>query len=948
MSVTEAIMSPGSWSITLSPDTPRSIIDALTYFQHIVISTGRHNPTIEGNGLFNSGRYTGVITSLDFQSLTQGRGPVLSGDGVAAWLGNASKVGPVIEGNNTPGSSANGAQFTSASYATVVNTLRPASVGAGTVYSMPTSATYTGGFVWKLPSEALTSFATQITQGPLPTQIAEWRVNGNCTLDFGPVASLYRTTPVVAVVSKNAGIDMSVRGLSGVAGLVEDVKDYTTRVLVLTGGQGNTISVGVANSADVGASNPYTDFFGNPIKMTRMVSASSVSSLNANVSAQSALLPYTTPADQVRLSSSDYDIKGVLQVGDYVWLYDPDAGFVDPSNEIVFRGQRINPTKQRLIQADWPVTSNMTVAYRDQTGTWYDLTNYVVFEDGNSTQLTVGGYNRNLVSTSEPVGSRPQPDSTIPGVPVFGAFNSTSYQGVSDGRTKAQIQLTWSTPSNTDGTTLIDLDHYEIRYRPDLGFFTTNPTYSALNASGYTYTSLAALGGTYNNLIPTAIQDWKVTFVAGGVNQLLIQELTPAVAYDFQIRAVDTAVPPNYGAWSATTTFQAQQDTVPPPTPDAPTVATNMASIQVTWDCGRASGGTFNQAVDLHHVEVHGSYEPLFVPTSATKLGNMPANIGNITGQIPVVGSFTIPPNQPPANAMYIKLIAVDEAGNKSNPSAAAGSTATLWSNAYITDLSVSKLTAGTITASIILGSSIATAAAGQRCVMDLNGFHAYDASGRLVFDVNNTTPVITLGKNGASTSSITVDTSTAQPTMYYYPPAGTNPATIQAYDLGVGAGIQISGGLVSGATQRAYIQIGGFGSTFRQVNGSNQFDGGFYDHNHGTVHFGSGNASGILADFQTTFNTGNWLITGSWPSGGAITALDALCNSATDVAAGFGGLALTYGPTMATQVNPIATIYDQFSTNTYATVVADSTTGCTVDYPNAKAVRVMVWAWRQ
>ena len=947
MPVTELIMSPGSWSITLSPNTPRSIIDSLTYFQHIVISTGRHNPVLEGNGLFSSGRYTGYVTGLDFQSLSQGRGPVISGDGMAGWLGNASKVGPIIEGNNVPGSSANGAQFTSASYATVVSTLRPSSVNAGTVYPMPTSASFTGGFVWKLPSEALSTFATLATQGALPTQIAEWRVNNNCTLDFGPVASLYKTTPVVAVVSKNAGLDMNVRALDGVAQLVEDVKDFSTRAIVLTGGTGQTIAAGVANITDVGGSNPYTDFNGGPVKLTRLVSQSAVSSYNATASAQAALIPYTTPADQVRLSSTEYDVDGVLRVGDYIWLYDPDAGFVDQSNEIVFRGQRINPTKQRLIQANWPVTSDMTVAYRDQTGVWHDLTDYVMFEDNMFTQLTVGGFNRNLVSSSEPVGSRPQPDTTIPGVPTFGAFNSTTYQGTSDGRTKAQIQVQWSTPTNTDGTTMTDLDHYEVRYRPNLGFFTTNPTYSALNLAGYTYTTLAALGGTYANLVPTAIADWKVTFVAGGVNQLLIQELTPAVTYDFQIRASDTATPPNVGAWSGTTTFQAQADTVPPPTPDVPTVATNMASVQVTWDCGSASGGTFNQAVDLHHVEVHGSYEPLFIPTTATKLGNLPANIGNIVGQIPVVGSFTLPPNQPPANAMYIKLIAVDESGNKSNPSQAAGSTATLWSDAYITDLSVSKLTAGTITASIILGGTIATAATGQRCVMDLNGFHAYDSAGNLTFDVNDTSPVLTLGQNGTHGVAITIDTSTTQPTMSYYATAGGNPATIQAYDLGGGAGIQITGGLTSG-NKMALLTVGGAGGQLVIRDNLGNYAGGFFQYNIGSAAWGNGNSSGILAQFSTFSNSNTVNMTGTWNVSGALTPNDGLVLLSTNTPAGFGAQIFTYGWTMNSQMNPIATVFDSFAVNTWAACNADSTTGCTINYPNANAVRPMVWVWRQ
>lgn len=756
MPVTETLMNVGQWSLTLSPNTPRSIIDSLAYFQHVVISTGRSDPRVAGNSLFTSGRYTGVVTSLDFQSLKQGRGPVISGDGMATWLGTPKGVGPVIE---------NATLFTTAGIATVVSTLRPSCVGAGTIYSIPGSGTYTGSFVWKTPRDALTSFAQQVTTGPLPTQIVEWRVNGNCTLDFGPVASLYRTTPVCAIVSKDSGIDMSVRGLDGVAQLIEDVKDYSTRVVVLASGSGSSTAVGAANASDVGASTPYTDFFGNPVQMTRMVSASSVSSYNATAAAQAALIPYSTPADQVRLSSSEYDIKGDLQVGDYVWLYDPDAGFVDYGNQLVFRGQRINPTKQRVIEATWPVVAGMSVAYRDKSGTWHDLTDYVVWESGD-TNLTVGGYNRNLVPTSEPVGPRPQPDTTIPGVPAFGAFTTASYLSDSNGHTRSQIQLTWSTPTNTDGTTMTDLDHYEIQYRPDLTISSVNPSWQGLNSGGYTWAQLTAMGSTYNQIYPLTQTDWKVTFVAGGVNQLLVQELTPGVTYDFQIRAVDTAQPPNRGAWSATTTFQAAVDTQPPPTPDAPTVAANMASVQISWDCGSASGGAYNQAADLNHIEVHGSYDPLFQPSTSTKLGNLPASIANITGQIPVVGSFTIPPGQPPAQAMYIKIVAVDTAGNKSNPSASAGASAVLWSNAYITDLSVSKLTAGTLTASVIVGGVIGTALTGQRAVMDSSGFHAYDASNNKIFDVSSASPVLTLGKNGTSGASITLDTSQTYPVL--------------------------------------------------------------------------------------------------------------------------------------------------------------------------------------
>lgn len=756
MPVTKTLMAVGSWSLTLLPNTPRNLIDALSYYGHIVVSTGRPDPRVAGNSLFTSGRFTGVITGLDFQSLKQKRGAVVSGDGLETWLGTPKGVGPVIE---------NIASFTSAASSTVFNTLRPTSVGAGTNFSIASSGLYTGAFVWKTPRDALTSFCQQVSTGSDAAHTVEWRVNNNCTLDTGPVASLYVTSPVTAIVAKNEGVDMRLRGLAGVAELIEDVKDYTTRVVVLASGSGAATAVGTANIADVGGTNPYKDFFGNPVQMTRMVSASSVSSFNATASAQSALIPYTTPRDQVKLTSSEYDIMGVLNVGDYTYVYDPDAGLVDSTNELVFRGQRINPTKQRVIELTWPIVQGMSVAYRDLNGKWYDLTDYIQWETGDTT-VVVGGFNRSLVPTSEPAGPRPIPDTTIPGVPTFGAFSTNTYLSSSDGSVKAQIQLTWTQPNNTDGTTMTDLDHYEIQYRPDLTISSVNPTWTGLNSGGYTWAQLNSTGAQWSQIFPITQTNWKVTFVAGGVTQLLIQELTPGVTYDFQIRAVDTAQPPNRSAWSGTTTFQAASDSQPPPTPDAPTVAANMASVQISWDCGRADGGTFNQASDLHHIEVHGSYEPLFVPTNSTKLGNLPASIANITGQIPVVGSFVIPPGQPPAQAMYIKVIAVDSTGNKSSPSVAAGATAVLWSNAYITDLNVSKLTAGTLTASVVVGGVIGTALSGQRATMDSTGFHAYDASGSKIFDVSSVSPLLTLGRNGASGASITMDTSQANPVI--------------------------------------------------------------------------------------------------------------------------------------------------------------------------------------
>ena len=48
---------------------------------------------------------------------------------------------------------------------------------------------------------------------------------------------------------------------------------------------------------------------------------------------------------------------------------------------------------------------------------------------------------------------------------MFGPFETTSYQPA-DGAALATVKVTWAQPLNTDGSTIVDGDHYEIRYRP--------------------------------------------------------------------------------------------------------------------------------------------------------------------------------------------------------------------------------------------------------------------------------------------------------------------------------------------------------------------------------------------------------------------------------------------------------------------------------------------------
>jgi hypothetical protein len=671
VTVNEKLMNLGSWGITLQAETPREILDRLAYFGHIAIVPGRVNPAEYGDNLLSMARYVGVLTKRELDDEAR-----IGGQGMAVWLGDSDDKGEVFE---TPESISN------KTFAQAITQLMTGStsVVVGTLYSV--AGTYSGQHIWQSRGKAV-DYVCQ-------TMNAEWRVNGNATLDAGPIANLYVTTPTCVVVRKDAGKDLTLTGITGDMQLSRDVEDFTTRVVLLAEGEGESTATGAANIL----SNPYLDIRGNPVKRVRLVSESTTSTGNANARAQLQLNRFTGTRNALKLSADDYEIRGSFQVGDYVWVYDPDAGLVDTAQEITFRGQRINPIKLRAVETSWPVTERMTVAYRHQDGTWINLTDYVNPETG-ATSIGVGELSRSLTNAgTEPVGPRPIPDSTIPGVVSWDLPFTTGVYLDGLGNTRARILANWLLPLNVDGSTILDGSHYEIRYG-------LNP----------------------------ATTDWQLAYASWGDLQAQILDLSPGVDYDFQIRAVDLYG--NQGAWSATGTATANPDTIPPSTPAPPTVAGSRLAIQITHTLGKASGGTYNLELDLDHLEVHVGASSGYTPDSTTLKGQVAANAGMIAALIPAVGTVDVEE----ITTRYVKVIAVDQAGNKSSPSTAATATALLIDDAHISDLTVTKVTAGTISANWIIGASIRTASSGQRVELNTTGLQGYNAAGTLLVSLQN------------------------------------------------------------------------------------------------------------------------------------------------------------------------------------------------------------------
>jgi hypothetical protein len=987
VSVTEVKEALGTWSLNLRPETPREILDAITAspFGHIAIVPGQVDPVGAGDGLLSAARYVGVYRGR----AAKNEGHTLNGAGMAFWLGDEDGKGAVLV------SAVNSA---SASFATAVTSVIPTDrLTVGTLYSIPGSGTWTDSAQYKSAREALSYITDSYSTDTYPVS---WRVNGNGTVDAGRDVDLWPSTasPSALLVRTGGGRELAVTGLDGALELDQDVEDYTTQVVLLAEGEGTSTVTATASTAS-----PYKNLKGNPVVITRLVSEYETSAGNASARAQLQLNRFTSPRKAVSLSTDDFDVRGTFGVGDTIMVYDPDTGFVDTNREVAWKGQPINPAALPVTELTWPIPAGWTVAFRTGLGVWIDLSRYYLAEQG-STTVVVGGISRSLANSgSQDVGLRPNlpdsagstPNTTIPNTPAFTSFSSSTYQSPSgNGETRGQVQLVWSLPTNTDASTITDGALYTIRWRPNV-----SAPYPATwtQANGYTWNAVAAASGKWQQplISPILSTAWMQTVVPWGTNQILVQELTPGVTYEFQIMAADTASPANQSPFSASTAISVAIDFFPPVTPAAPEVAGNTLAIQVTHRLGRSSGGTYNLDADLHHLEVHVGGDASFFPDSTTKVGDLAANVGLMRGTIPAVGTFKIEN----LGAVWVKVVAVDITGNKSDPSAAAQVSALLITDQYISNLTATKITAGTMSAQVVVSGAFRTATTGQRAVMNANGFSTYNAAGVNTFWASNTGYVQMVGQLSSDVAGkrVVINPGGAgAPEIRFYPEATSDYAAIYApgteisgdseawivirssYNVnGIAAqanllpgymriGVMNSGGGLAGggfySDTSQYID-GWFNATTGTMTGGSQaydgyFDCGTYDSSRNQLRGLYAWTSGVaLGEFDTTgaqksgyhidpasdVNTfyGKFLNNNSF----APLPTEALVTGA--LAYNAASCAVVYGSTMATTPWAVGTVVCGGGSPGEWYFSATTTTGMTVLQVTGRSSRINYWAFR-
>jgi hypothetical protein len=733
-SVTEVKQAPGRWELQLKHGTPRAIIDALTPFGHIAVSPGRIDIEAVGDNLLRQARYVGVYRG----GKVAGEEFSLEGSGVPFWLGDEDGKGPIIESVSA----------SAATFAQTINLLLPAAIEAGTIYSVPGSGTLNHTFQWQTAKSALNFAANAFAT---PTVPVSWRVNGDCTLDAGPDSSLFNLNPTAILVRKDAvlrtGRGADVTGISGDLQLETMFSDYTTKVIVLGAGEGEAT---IAASASLAASAVlYTDMHGNPVSFTRLVDdLDQDGETIAPALAASLLSRFDSFTQGATLSSDDYDVRGDFSVGDHVAAFDPDIGFVDYSHEMYYEGIPINPVFLQVQGMTWPIPEGFTVGFRTMDGTWYDLTDYYKPTSGQ-TLIDVGDNPSGLTSLGFDIDrARIVADASVPATPVFGTFYSSNYLNTA-GDTRSQILVTWTEPDNADGSTIIDGDHYEIRYRPNI----TAP-YPATWGEVAQDTWAELFTWMQPRVPPFTSDEWHVAEAPFDVEQLMVLELFPSVIYEFQIRAVDGANPPNKSAWSASQALAAARDTLPPAQPAAPVVAGSRLSLQVIHYLGRSDGGTFNLDRDTQWLEIHVAGDPFFFPEDATLAGRVSVSAA-LAAQTPVVATVLVEETF----TRYVRVVAVDREGNRSSASDTATATAELIDDAHISDLTVSKVTAGIISADWLNAGRITTALSGKRAELNADGLQAYDEDGELTTslsaDPDTTGQFISFQNSGQTLASI-------------------------------------------------------------------------------------------------------------------------------------------------------------------------------------------------
>lgn len=360
MTVTQRLMKPGTFRLSLKPGAPHSITSAITVLDHIVITATRTLGVPFADAvMLSQAIYTGVVVNRPSRTVVEGCDP-------SWWLGTPAGRG-VITSPIT--------QVSAATLSTWLGAILPFNgITAGTISNIGT-ASHAATYQYVTRREAIDTICRIAG--------AEWRMRPNFTLDAGITSALFRTTdPTVVVTRKKGGPDGGRFGVETAelnAGL--DASNLAT----------SAILVGPTGTATASAATTYkTPANGTP-NLAMTVDGGSISSANMSALASATLAAAGGLKTTLTLTTRSYQMPVRLVPGDTVYAYDPESGLVGASS-IFYRGEVINAATVRCMALTWPIEQGMGVYVRKSaaTPTYVDITDWVQFES-DVTSWEVGG-----------------------------------------------------------------------------------------------------------------------------------------------------------------------------------------------------------------------------------------------------------------------------------------------------------------------------------------------------------------------------------------------------------------------------------------------------------------------------------------------------------------------------------------------------------------------------
>ena len=698
MSVTEKLMAPGQFNVQLDKTiTPNTIINQLDAWGNIVIVPADLNVTEFSDAtLLGAASYVGILYALE---IGDEENVVLNGQGMVAYLGSSDSTGmPIAETGGPTGVRS----YTNETLENVLDTtgtpkglLRDESGSQGPIRKgtiTETGTNYTGTHYTESALKAIKYVCQEVG--------AEFKISTTGLLSAGPSSSLFAghgTDPTSIIVRNQSGEDPNITGLTTTSLVAQyDASEFVNKVELVASKYGFEANYGQATAS----SNPYKDIFGNALKRTQYISDPQTPATSKTTRATAYLNELNEIKKTLNVSLEEYDIAGDFSVGDKIFIHDPDIGFVDTEAdrisesrnnlfETVYQGQILNPTKIRILGLTWPIKNGYGVFYRKSDGSYIELTDYILWETGD-VQLEIGDVAPSLTEslgfsgyTLDAVGGE---DKTVPNSPSNLSQVAGTYSD-GNGVSKAFIKLSWTAPTNTDGSTITDGAYYRVRYK-------------AIADSG---------SNNINTSAGAQVTDYTFQTVQFSDTDFVIYDLSPNTFYEVGVQAVDQSGFDS--AFASISSVQTPRDASAPNKPAGfSTIASNPLRVQFIHNLGQAKNDAgnavspvvnFTLAKDIDHLNIYASTTSGFdlgynsttkkVTNSGFKIGELKASHAHITNGIATVGYIDLDN----ATTHFFRCTAVDSSGNESEPSDEQSGNADLVDTAHIANLAVTEAIIG-------------------------------------------------------------------------------------------------------------------------------------------------------------------------------------------------------------------------------------------------------------